>query len=106
MNAKMMLKSGVLALALAASALPSQAASFGFQFGMPGEGRFRFPVMCLTDYQVRQRIAAEGFTNIYLNAPIDRHIQVRATQGRWVYLIDYNRCRAQIEGIKRLRPAR
>ena len=104
---KNLMKTVLLTLALAASAVPAQADSFFGPFmGFGRHDRFQFPVVCLTDYQVRQRIAAAGFTNIYLNAPINRHIQVRATQGKWVYLIDYNRCRGEIAGIQRLRPAR
>lgn len=99
-----LIKGAVLALAIGASVLPAQAATFGLHFGTPG-GRIGFPVICQTDYQVRQNIAAEGFTNIFLNAPNDRHIQVRATQGRWVYLIDYNRCRGEIVSMQRLRRA-
>ncbi|AKR55758.1 hypothetical protein XM25_08090 [Devosia sp. H5989] len=89
-------------LAIAASSTSVQANNFGMFMGF---GRPIAPVLCLTDYQVRQRVAAEGFTNIFLNAPIDRHIQVRATKGKWVYLIDYNRCRGEIVSAKRLRRA-
>jgi len=92
----------VAALALAAGTMPSMAAGPA-AFGWP---RMQMPVICQTDYQIRQRIAAEGFTNIYLNAPIGRHIQVRATQGSWVYLIDYNFCRPEIVSIKPFRKAR
>jgi hypothetical protein len=64
------------------------------------------PLLCQTNYQVRQAIAARGFTNIYLNAPIESQIQVRATRGNTVYLIDYNRCFGHIDSISPLRPAR
>jgi len=63
------------------------------------------PILCQTDYQVRQAIAAQGFTNIALNAPIEDRIRVRATRGRTVYLIDYNRCRGRVISIQPLRPA-
>jgi hypothetical protein len=64
------------------------------------------PLLCHTDLQVRQAIAAHGFTNIYLNAPIEDVIRARATRGGTVYLIDFNRCRGGIIGIAPLRPAR
>ena len=63
------------------------------------------PLLCYTDYQVRQAIAGAGFTHIFLNAPIEAHIQVRATRGKFVYLIDFNRCTGKIVSAKRLRAA-
>jgi hypothetical protein len=50
------------------------------------------PLLCQTDYQIRRAIAARGFTSIFLNAPVDNHIRVRATKGDVVYLIDYDYC--------------
>ena len=64
------------------------------------------PILCLTDYQVRQAIAARGFSNIFLNAPVEAHIQARATRGRTVYLIDFNRCSGRFVGVRPLRAAR
>lgn len=49
-------------------------------------------LLCQTDYQIRRAVAAAGFRNIALNAPIESHIQVRATKGNTVYLIDYEYC--------------
>lgn len=63
------------------------------------------PILCQTDYQVRQAIAAQGFTNIFLNAPIEDRIRVRATRGKTIYLIDYNRCRPRIISVTPLRAA-
>jgi hypothetical protein len=63
------------------------------------------PLLCQTDYQVRQSIVADGFSNVALNAPIEDHVQARGTKGKWVYLIDFNRCSGGIEGVQRLRPA-
>lgn len=64
------------------------------------------PLLCQTDYQVRRAIAARGFRDIFLNAPIESHIQVRATKGNTVYLIDYNRCFNYIVSATPLRRAR
>lgn len=61
------------------------------------------PLLCYTDYQVRRAIAAQGFTNIYLNAPMEAHMRVRATRHGAVYLIDFNICTGSIVGIERLR---
>jgi hypothetical protein len=63
------------------------------------------PILCQTDYQVRQAIASLGFGNIFLNAPIDDRIRARATKGKTVYLIDYNRCRGRVISITPLRAA-
>ena len=35
----------------------------------------------LTDHRIRQVVADQGFSNIYLNVRNDERIQVRATQG-------------------------
>ncbi|HTJ58042.1 MAG TPA: hypothetical protein VL418_10815 [Devosiaceae bacterium] len=85
------------------------------QFAIPAEAQFRRnsqgqvlinPLLCYTDRQVRQAIAAQGFTNIFLNAPIEDVIRARATRGNTVYLIDFDRCGATgIIGVAPLRPA-
>jgi len=59
----------------------------------------------LTDHRIRQVIANEGFSNIYLNVRNDDRIQVRATQGAWVYLLDVDTCTGEIMYGQRLRPA-
>ena len=61
------------------------------------------PLLCYTDYQVRQAVARQGFTNIYLNAPIEAHQRVRATRKGVVYLLDFNICTGRIVGMERLR---
>jgi hypothetical protein len=78
----------------AATAQPS----FGFGF-------FHGRVICQTDRQIRNTIAAAGYTDISLNVPNDGLIKVRATQGGWVYQLNYNYCRAYIKERMRLRPA-
>jgi hypothetical protein len=108
------LRAAAVALALGATALPAlpaQAQSFSFEFGTGdfwgGHHRDHRPrFSCMTDYQVRQRIADYGYSHIYLNVANGRHIQARATRGRWVYLIDFNRCTGRIEDVDRLRRAR
>ena len=96
----------VTLLAAGASA-PAQAQSFGIFFGDEPSDFFATPerITCLTDRQIRAAVAAQGYTNIYLNVANDKHIQVRATQGGWVYLLDFNFCTGEIEDRQQLRPA-
>jgi len=61
------------------------------------------PLLCFTDYQVRRAVAAQGFSNIFLNPSIESHQQVRASKGGVTYLIDFDICRGRIVGISRLR---
>ncbi len=87
----------------AATAQPSF--GFGFHFGDEREDFFHGRVICQTDRQIRNTIAAAGYTDISLNVPNDGLIKVRATQGGWVYQLNYNYCRAYIKERMRLRPA-
>lgn len=105
------LRAGVLGLALAAASVPAQAASMQFNFGM-GDGYgygfgygHRRPSICveLTDRQIRNAVARQGYRNIYLNVRNDRRIQVRATRGRWVYLLRVSTCTGAILSRDRLR---
>jgi len=86
-------------------AAPVQAQPFGLFFGDERSDFYPERLSCLTDYQIRQAIADLGYHDIYLNVAMDKRIQVRATQGEWVYLIEFNYCSARIESLKRLRPA-
>jgi hypothetical protein len=110
-------RAGVLGLALAAASVPAEAASmgFGFGFGMGngfgfgmgnGFGRHR-PFICveMTDRQIRNAVSRQGYRNIFLNQPIGRRIQVRATKGSWVYLLRVSTCSGQILERRRLRRA-
>ncbi|MHA6690532.1 hypothetical protein [Devosia sp. A449] len=89
-------------------AAPAQAQSVGFGFFFGDEESDFFPelITCMSDYQVRQAVAARGYSNIYLNVMTDKHVQVRATRGDWVYLLDFNYCTGRIEDRSELRPAR
>ena len=95
----------MLGLALAAAAVPAQAASLQFHFGVGDGFGFRRPLICieLTDRQIRNAVAAQGYTNIYLNVRNDRRIQVRATKGEWVYLLKVTTCTGAILDRDRLR---
>lgn len=101
------LRAGVLGLVLAAATVPAQAASVQFHFGVGDGFGFRRPLVCieLTDRQIRNAVAAQGYTNIYLNVRNERRIQVRATKGKWVYLLKVTTCTGAILDRDRLRPA-
>jgi hypothetical protein len=89
-------------------AMPAQAqsTSFGIFFG-DEESDFFAPerITCMGDYQVRQAVAARGYTNIFLNVMNDKHVEVRATRDGWVYLLDFNYCTGRIEDRTQLRAA-
>jgi hypothetical protein len=92
--------------ALAMAPLPAAAQfGFGFHFGDEPRDFYPQPPMCLTDRQIREAIARRGYTNISLNVPNAKRIQVRATQDGWVYLIDFDFCADRIRGRQALRPA-
>lgn len=59
----------------------------------------------LSDRRIREEIGEEGFTQIYLNSRNDQRVQVRATQGDWVYLLQVDTCTGSIMYGQRLRPA-
>ncbi|HTO29248.1 MAG TPA: hypothetical protein VL017_11715 [Devosia sp.] len=106
-----MTKSIVIAVAAlllgAAIATPVQAQSpkFGIFFGDEESDFFPDRITCMGDYQVRQAVAARGYSNIYLNVMNDGHVEVRATRDGWVYLLDFNYCKGRIEARRQLRPA-
>ena len=85
--------------------VPAQAQRFGLFFGDERTDFAPERVICLTDYQIRRAIADLGYRDIYLNVARDKRIQVRASQGNWVYLLEFNYCSVQIESRQRLRPA-
>ena len=96
----------VTALVLATSlAAPAQAQAFGIFFGDERSDFVPEFAICLNDNQIRNSIADLGYTDISLNVPNDKHIQVRATQGGDVYLLDFNYCTGRIEEARYLRPA-
>ncbi len=111
-----LLRAATLAVIVGTTALvamPAQAQGPGMAFGLffgSGDDDDRddfYPerAMCLTDYQIRKSVAAQGYSNIYLNVPNNKRIQVRATKGDWVYLLRFNYCTDRIESRERLRPA-
>ncbi|WDR05682.1 hypothetical protein PSQ90_15705 [Devosia rhodophyticola] len=106
-----------IALLIQPTAAQSRSPAFGFQFqppmldgdflGDPRDFDYRAPQlpMCLTDRQIRDEIAARGYSAVALNVPNDKRIQVRAVKDGWIYLLNFNFCTNQIEGRTRLRSA-
>lgn len=91
---------------LASSAIaPAQAQRFGIFFGDEPSDFYPERIICMTDRQIRDAIAKAGYSNIALNVPHEEHVQVRATRGGNVYLLDFNYCTGVIEGWQMLRPA-
>jgi hypothetical protein len=95
-----------LALVLTLSSAPAHAQNFGIFFGDEPSDLFpRAPgrAICMTDRQIRDAVAEEGYDNIALNAPNEEHVQVRATRDGAVYLLDFSACTGSIEAERRLR---
>ena len=91
------------------TALPVQAGSPGFNFSFEfGNGEFRFGnkfpqhFVCLTDRQIRRAIRNRGYHDVFLNVPNGQYIQVKATKGKWVYIIKFNYCTNDIVDRYRL----
>ncbi|HXE53168.1 MAG TPA: hypothetical protein VN541_09145 [Tepidisphaeraceae bacterium] len=102
------LVSAVAVVAIAAASCSPVEAQLVYSNPRINDGQIRVdPLLCQTDYQIRRSLAAAGFTNIFLNAPIDTRIRARATKGGVVYLIDYDYClNPGIVGQAPLRSAR
>ena len=98
---------GVIAVTALGVSAPAQAQgfNFGFHFGDQRSDFFSQRAICMTDRQIRDSIAQRGYTNIYLNVPYEKRIQVRATRDGWVYLLDFDFCSDRIKGASQLRRA-
>jgi hypothetical protein len=91
------------AMTIVAAPVQAQGLSFGFGFGIDRDD-FRPRRLCiLTDRGLREAIRDEGYRNIYLNAPVGRYIQARASKGNWVYLLKVEVCSGDIVDRERLR---
>lgn len=85
---------------------PAQAQHFGIMFGDERSDFFAERFSCMNDHEIRNAVAARGYRDILLNVPDSKHVQVQATKGAWVYLLDFNYCTGQIESRRKLRPTR
>lgn len=86
-----------VALALLTASGPVTAqpfSAFGLQFNWEDSYEPRGPELgiCMIDRQIREAIAARGYSDIALNVRRDRRIQVRATQGGHVFLLEFDFC--------------
>jgi len=100
-----LLRIGLVALALG---LGTPAAQAGGPFSIFSDGLFLdAPArVCLVgNSALRRAIERQGYSKIYLNVPNDNRIQVRATRGDWVYLLQVNHCTGRVLERRRLRPA-
>lgn len=110
MTPKKTIRTAAILLALAAIPVmpaPAMAQSFGFGFGFgfhDDDHRLRFPRLCiLTDRGLRNAIADQGYEDIFLNVPVGRYVQARASRGSWVYLLKVNACTGTVVERQRLR---
>lgn len=94
-----------IGVGLSAPANAQAGLNFGFRFGDQITDFAPQRAICLTDRQIREAIARRGYTDIALNVPNDRRIEVRAVQDGWVYLIDFDFCANRVRGVRTLRPA-
>ncbi|GLQ57704.1 hypothetical protein [Devosia nitrariae] len=97
-----------IAMAILAAGGPVAAqpfSAFGLQFNWEDSYEPRGPELgiCMTDRQIRQAIAARGYGDIALNVRRDRRIQVRATQGGHVFLLEFDFCNNTIIERRALR---
>ena len=90
------------------ASIPAQAQipGFGVYFGDEESDFFPERITCMTDRQIRDDIAARGYTDVALNVPNDGRVEVRATRDGIVYLLDFNFCSGRIVKVTELRPAR
>lgn len=100
-----------IALAVAATTAPALAQMTLFLGGGRDDenddrrGMFSSRLCILTDRGLRDAIEEEGYEDIFLNAPGDRFVQVRATLEDWVYLLRVDHCTGEIVERERLRRA-
>lgn len=92
---------------LLGTTMPAQAQipGFGLYFGDEETDFFDERITCMTDRQIRDDVAARGFSDIALNVPNDKHVEVRATRDGIVYLLDFNFCSGRIVSAIELRRA-
>ncbi|MEO8685940.1 MAG: hypothetical protein ABI414_14000 [Devosia sp.] len=99
----------VLGLGAVAPSASAQTLNFGFGHGFDDDDDDFFGppqlAICLTDSQIRRSIANRGYSQISLNVPNHKRVQVRATKGGVVYLLKFNFCTNQIEERTALRRA-
>jgi hypothetical protein len=98
-----MLAAGV-AVPAAAQGFSAKAQGMFFGFGDDGEAERTSRRLCLpTDAGLRTAIADQGYEDIYLNVPVGRLLQARASRDEWVYLLTVDVCTGDVVERERLR---
>lgn len=108
-------RAAIVALTLGAAtvtALPVQAQSFSFSFGINGggsdfsfglrDGR-KFKRECLTNNEIRRGLRRNGFEDIRFLDRRGVRVQVYAEWGRRAYILTINRCTGRVVDIDRVR---
>ena len=108
-------RAAIVAVTLGAAtvtALPVQAQSFSFDFGIRGGGNTfsfgiddgrRFRRDCLTNNEIRRGLRRNGFDDIRFLDRRGVRVQVYAEWGRRAYLLTINRCTGRVVDIDRVR---
>jgi hypothetical protein len=98
--------------AAAITALPVQAQSFSFEFGIRGGGNTfsfgiddgrRFRRACLTNNEIRRGLRRNGFEDIRFLSRRGVRVQVYAEWGRRAYILTINRCNGRVVDVDRVR---
>jgi hypothetical protein len=104
-------------------ATPAMAQAFNFQLNIPGQGggsvefgfgnqgggwnnQNRWPgqVRCLTDREIRQGVANNGYHDVQIGRELGRNrVQVFASYGPWVYSMRLDRCTGVADRVQRER---
>ncbi|MDB5505648.1 MAG: hypothetical protein JWR75_286 [Devosia sp.] len=97
------LAAAATALTIGMTAMPASAgSSFNFGFGFGSNFDDHFPVICMTDYQIRNYFADRGYYDVKLNVPNEQRIQVKASRDGATYLIRFNFCTSRIIDSQRI----
>lgn len=98
--------------AAAFTAVPVQAQSFSFEFGIQGGGNSfsygfnqgrKFKRDCLTTNEIRRGLRRAGFDDIRFLDRRGVRVRVIADYGRRTYSMTINRCTGRVSNIERLR---
>lgn len=110
---KLVAGAALVAILAGAALGPAQAQGATWRFGSGSDAYDRNPDnprgvpqlgICQTDYQVRRVFTNAGYDKVLLGAKLSsKRVQVKAIQGKKTYLINYNRCTAEIVDSQRIR---
>lgn len=98
--------------AAAFTAMPVQAQSFSFDFGIQGGGGSfsygfdngrRFQRECLTNREIRRALQRAGWDDIRFVERRGVRVRIVADWGRRTYAFTLNRCTGRVSNVERLR---